>query len=52
MKIIPLMGYLFAFYKVTELNEKSEENGTATRQRSTQGAVVHADVKAEDSGKV
>ncbi|XP_057777659.1 LOW QUALITY PROTEIN: RNA demethylase ALKBH10B [Salvia miltiorrhiza] len=36
--------------EVTEFDEKSEENGTATREKSTQGAVSHADVEAEDKG--
>ncbi|KAL8520820.1 hypothetical protein ACS0TY_011393 [Phlomoides rotata] len=35
--------------EVTELNEKSEANNSVTRQGSTQGAVAHADVKAEDT---
>ncbi|XP_042025338.1 RNA demethylase ALKBH10B-like [Salvia splendens] len=36
--------------EVTELDEKSEETGTATTQRSTQEAVAHADAEAEDRG--
>ncbi|XP_042022127.1 RNA demethylase ALKBH10B-like [Salvia splendens] len=36
--------------EVTGLDEKSEENGTATTQRSTQEAVAHADAEAEDRG--
>ncbi|KAL6524657.1 hypothetical protein OROHE_016328 [Orobanche hederae] len=36
--------------KMTGFDEKSEENGTAARQRSTQGAVAHGDVEAEDTG--
>ncbi|KAL6587060.1 hypothetical protein OROMI_000038 [Orobanche minor] len=36
--------------EVTGFDEKSEENGTATRHRSTQGAVAHGDVEAEDTG--
>lgn len=39
-------------YEVTGSDEKSEENGTATRQRSTQGAVAHGDVEAEDTGTI
>lgn len=40
----------FSYYKVAELNEELEENSTTTRQGSIQGAVAHADVKAEDTG--
>ena len=39
-------------YEVTGLDEKSEENGTATTQRSTQEAVAHADAEAEDRGTI